>query len=205
MRSVVIVEIDPDSKLLLQRFHLLKIMPIVEVRLIRSVRSLDLAVQGRLTRFDQMMFHSVFFAKHLEEMSLGLLFESLFMRRKFVGEDDMVIGLNQLHLEGEEVKHVLEKVFEIRNAMALQDLREPDPCAVINGGVLIGPSPSATLDFVGDIFDINLDSIARIRCLITKPVFFLRSFFWFYNFPLAFEDFIHGGARHLETMLLPEE
>jgi len=133
-------------------------------------------------------------AKTLQEVLLGFVFERQLVGNEFVGEDDVVVGLDQSDGEREEPEHLGQKVLELIDSLAVVDKGEASPRAVVDGGVLVGPSEGSVLDPVRDVFDVDLDAVSGLFGLITEPVFLFRRSFGLFDSSFSNQDLMDGGT-----------
>jgi len=107
-----------------------------------------------------------------------------------VGEDRVVIGLDEADGEGEGGEGVLDKGFGGIGGQFFVELDEAEAGAAVDGGELI---ESSSLEEIGDEFDIDLEEVSGMGDGKGTAVAFGVGFS-FARQALAFEDLTDGKS-----------
>ncbi len=150
VRSVVVVEALPHGKLRLEVHVVLVGEERVELVFVGSMRSFDLSVELRRSRFDVDVFHARVGDVPVEE------------RLELVA----AIGSDRLDSKRELLHDVIDKVDGVRLRVTLVDLQRPHPRRVIDGRVRVASNRRALFPLQGQELDVDLHVMARDLLLV---------------------------------------
>ncbi len=117
----------------------------------------DLAIEARGSRRDEAVVGSEALAHSGKGVDLyGAIQRGFRAGGVPVGEDGVVIGLDDADGEGERREGVLDKGFRGVHGHLFAELDDAETSAAIDGGILV---ESSAFDEIGDEFDIDLEEI----------------------------------------------
>jgi len=138
------------------------------------VRSFDLSIEARGTRGNEAMGGAEALTGGTKRVRFDGAIEGRFRAGGIpVGEDGIVVGLNEANRKGKRGQDVLGKGFRDMDGHFFAELNEAEAGTAIDGGILI---EAPTLNQIGDEFDIDLDEIAGARDDETTAVAFRFGF-----------------------------
>lgn len=115
----------------------------------------DLTVEARSARWDEAMLGSEAMAHSGKGVDFyGAVERGFEARRVPVGEDGVVVGLDDFDGERQGGQDILDEGFGDMDGHFFMELDDAESGAAIDSGVLI---ESTVLDEVGDEFDIDLE------------------------------------------------
>lgn len=125
------------------------------------MRSFDLSIEARGTRGNEAVSGPEALAGGTKGVKFNGAIEGGFRASSIaVGEDGVIIRLNDADRKGERSQDILGKGFGDMDSHLFGELNQAEAGAAIDGCVLIEAS---TLEQIGDEFDIDLDQIAGAR------------------------------------------
>lgn len=152
----------------------------------------DLAIEARGARGNEAVLSSEALAHCGEGVDFYRAMERGFRACGIpVGEDGVVIGLDDADGEGEGSEGVLDKGFGEVGGHFFMELDEAQAGAAVDGGILI---ESLALDEVGDEFDVYLEEVSGQGDGKGAAVAFGVGFS-FAGEVVLFEQFRDGGGR----------
>jgi hypothetical protein len=192
MQTGVIIMPEPAVKCFLQILTCVITLVAVELFLVSLMRSFDPSVEARGTRGNEAMRGTEALTGGAKRVNFDGAIEGRLRASGIpVGEDRIVVGLNDADREGKRGQDVLGKGFGEMESHFFAELDEAEAGAAIDGRILVEASP---LDPIGDEFDIDLDEISGARDDEATAVAFGFGFASAGE-ALAFDDFGDGWSR----------
>ncbi len=175
----------------------------IEFFFIGLVAAFDLAIEARGARRDEAVAGTEALAHSRKGVDLYGSIQGGFGASGIpVGEDGVVVRLNDLDGEGEGGEGVLDKGFGGVGGHFFVELDDAQAGAAVDGGEL---EESSAFHEVGDEFNIDLEEVSWVRDGKGSAVAFGVGF-TFAGQAVAFEDFAEGeGGRDLFEAVVEEE
>jgi hypothetical protein len=192
MQTGMIIVPEPSVKCFFEVLSCVIALEAVEFLLVGLVRSFDPSIEARGARGDEAMRGTEALAGGTKRVSFDGAIEWGFRASGIpMGEDRIVVGLDDADRKGKRGQDVLGKGFGDMDSHFFAELNEAEAGAAIDGRILVEAS---TLEQIRNEFNIDLDEISGARDNEATAVAFGFGF----ASPgeaLAFDDFGDGRGR----------